>query len=645
MRNILFSKRSLRNLVSISHKSTLLFSLSTTSLGKCHFQAIKPILLINHSNFSNVTKPKSQRTKSKTSTISPPAPDINVLNSKAISKVKAEKPSQIIAREELLPLSSLDKKEKDSKIDYSTNPLTRYLIDKLGYKTSQLLNSYSYQGFFEISVDRFKRYRELLISNNLPEKLIVKYGYVFIIDNFKSFKKQVEMLVYLKERLEIEKENEIFDILETNGYFLLQTKEEIQKKIDIFLKEISIASIIDVKKSMIHRRRMWLKTSSHFQNILQLLQKEYHYTENELLAWFLYGKGKNLLSEKIFIDAAERKLIFEDLYGKDCFALKKSLRSTILSYPQLLSYPVSHYYSIINRFMEIFSLHDCTQMKWLPISIYNMGNIDRIEKRVELMYKYFTNGQELMKDNLNHHHHHNNNTTNHDDDAGDDEEQKSKKQKSPQLLYKVDPSRFEEKQRELDRLYPMKLTVTTPQDDEPSTVGEGVEDGNSNNNDLKKASSYNMNPIDEERLYQDYVASKTNKKRSTRTSTKQPQPQPQEQSEEQENIYDKFVQDSLREYSQQGMLEILTETQDYSSWQQHLEKKLSAVNLTMNDLYRELWKESEGIEMTSKETLTIIQSPSALSSHLSNPILKVGMMTVFLGLERNEAMRMLRIMK
>ena len=85
--------------------------------------------------------------------------------------------------------------------------------------------------------------------------------------------------------------------------------------------------------------------------------------------------------------------------------------------------------------------------------------------------------------------------------------------------------------------------------------------------------------------------------------------------------------------------------EEYEEYRKEMEEKLGRVGLSMEDVYRELWKESCGIELSEEEAMNCIKSPVGLSSQLSSPMQKLGILSMHLCLNRSEAQRVLNILR
>jgi hypothetical protein len=211
------------------------------------------------------------------------------------------------------------------------------------------------------------------------------------------------------------------------------------------------------------------------------------------------------------------------------------------------------------------------------------------------MYKYVTNGKELKKG------------------TGRNRQEER---------YKVERSRFEEKQKEWEVKYPMD----NPAGESQVTSGTDEESDGSRTTKTKKTQS---NSIDEERMYEDYV-------RWTR-GEKSPLGR--------QNAYEDLVYRSLKEYGEKRFLDVLkgAEVEEYGEWRKLMWEKLGRVGLRMEDVYRELWKESEGIELNHEDAMKCIQRGDALTCQISQPMQKLGMVSLYLGLRRSEVERFMKI--
>ena len=82
------------------------------------------------------------------------------------------------------------------------------------------------------------------------------------------------------------------------------------------------------------------------------------------------------------------------------------------------------------------------------------------------------------------------------------------------------------------------------------------------------------------------------------------------------NAYEELLSRSLREYGEKGMLDVLSGSEEregdgvegYEEYRKEMEEKLGRVGLSMEAVYRELWKESCGVELSEEEAMRCIKS-------------------------------------
>ena len=450
----------------------------------------------------------------------------------------------------------------------------------------------------------------MLLKVGLSELVLLKYCTIFMEDDWKSFPAQVEALGYLTDRLDIQDEEELCKLLYRNTQLLRQSREELAAKIDVFLELLPEATIEDCRQAFFHRRKMWTKTANDLRSLLRILREEFHLSDQDLSDWFARGKSRSVFSEQLLLDLAERKLIFEEVYGPDCFRTKKSLRALLLECPYILALPVSDFAATVRQLRRIFACPGPGQLGWLPPNLLTYKNLDRLERRVAVWLAYLTDTPlpppPPATSSL---------------DGAEDEGLATDQRASAR-----------ERQKLLEERYPMdalrKGASPAVGGAGPAAVDEEEEGGEAARTDQENPEEGEESSGEEVRVFEDY--------RRVREASRLGHGHGQVG---EGNAYEQLVRETLQKFREQRQLEILQDLAGYGQWLAALEQQLAGAGLGLGlvDLYRELWRQSEGCRMPPDEALQAIRV--SVRGDVRQSMSKLGLLTVFLGLTREEAGR------
>jgi hypothetical protein len=104
-------------------------------------------------------------------------------------------------------------------------------------------------------------------------------------------------------------------------------------------------------------------------------------------------------------------------------------------------------------------------------------------------------------------------------------------------------------------------------------------------------------------------------------------------------LYEQLVTEVLEDYQKDGHLNLLMEIDP--SFMQMIEEKLKKNGSSLTDLYRELWRESEGLQFSPSETLKLLKQFHVFGSTFRMLLTRIGALTTALGVRKNELMSIL----
>jgi hypothetical protein len=388
---------------------------------------------------------------------------------------------------------------------------------------------------------------------------------------------------------------EAAEILELKrDLFLKHSVEDITAIVETFEKELSMTPK-QLKIVFQLRRNLWKWSPGFLADTIGILKEEYHLCSKEIVRNITKATrpAPSILNPAILRDCAERKLIFESIYGKGCFDRVQQLRTTVSHQPSLLHIPLSLFYDRINHFLTLFGYSHPSELEWMLPASFLYNDLDYLERKTKLFYRYLTGGLELNSSKTN-------------------------QERKPFVIPKEE---YENHQKELEKKYPFLLDqpLEEIQDDVREVKKPRRRKSKSTTKMVitKPRSGENANKriVEDEFLYESY-------RRYLSAS----------EGTEKAGLYEDLVMNTILDYSERVTLDVMEEIDPV--FMKEIEEKLfKEAQLPLEALYRELWKLSEHRKeenrFSPEKALHCIQHMEMTNVSFSYLLSKLGMLAIY----------------
>jgi hypothetical protein len=401
---------------------------------------------------------------------------------------------------------------------------------------------------------------------------------------------KIDLLLALIQKKTDSSEAEAKEMLELKGDILLKHSIfDIADIVETFEEQLSMTPK-QLKVVFQLRKSLWRQSPGFLANAIQLLKEEYHLSKEIVKSITNVSKSAtNILNPAILRDCAERKLIFESIYGKDCFDRVQQLRTSVAHAPSLLYIPLSLFYDRINNFLTLFGYNHPRELEWMLPTSFVYNDLDYLERKTKLLYRYLTRGLEL--------------TTS----EGNPERKR----------FVIPKEEYEKHQVELEKKYrfllhrPPEEIVDYGKIEEKSTKRTTK----MRITNLKSGDNVRKQIVEDEFLYESYRRYLS-----------------EDEGVEKAGLYEDLVMNTIRDYSERNRLDVLKDIDPL--FMKGIEEKLfKEAQLPLEALYQELWKLSEQRDdenhFSHERALQCIQHMEMTNVSFSYLLSKLGMLAIY----------------
>jgi hypothetical protein len=454
---------------------------------------------------------------------------------------------------------------------------------------------YKFPGIDVCSVDQLKSIVESLQKHDLSLTFVKRLLKEFMEQSFQSFSQQAELAGHIKKQFHLT-DNEIISVFTRKPFLLSVSKKQFEEMANYLRTSLSCS--VKELKTFLQIRKLPDSDISlpNLRKYCSFLVEKYSFPPAKIKSLLLTHPG--LFRDQLIYHFAERKRILEDVFGpgvlkKNWFHIKAQY-----GFANILVCPPEPLYSMINLLINIFPVSKVSELSsFIRVQAGILTcSPDYIQMKTDF-YSSFFQGKKLNSLSF---------------------PSKSSSTSPPQVSRLVrDPYKkiakklFQSEQIELEKKYNVKAE------------SDSTEKSTDSKDDILLQQRQRSILQDDFNLYKGYLKS-ANKC---------------EFEEEEDNLYERFVAAVLEEYQQDDSLNILKDIDP--TFIEMIEEKLKNNGSSLIDLYRELWRESEGLQFSPSEALKLLKHFHIFGGTFRMLLTRIGALTAALGLRKNELMSIL----
>jgi hypothetical protein len=433
--------------------------------------------------------------------------------------------------------------------------------------------------------------------------------------DFRSHSEEAKSLLVLIQTKTDASKTEAEQILELKGdVFLKHSIKDMTAIIEIFEKELSMTPKQLKIVFQLGRKRLQ-QSADLLADTIQLLKEEYHLSKDIVRNITSTSKScTSILNSAILRDCAERKLIFESIYGEGCFDRVQHVRYSVSHQPSLLRIPPSLLYYRINWFMQFFGCSHPRELNWMQATTFVYSDLDYLERKTKLFYRYLTGGLELAAPTNN----------------------------LERKRFVIPKEEYENHQKELEKRkkkYPFlleeanRVTKKLALDDKEENYDKEEEyDEKLSRKWMKmKKARHKKNIVEDESLYESYRQYRKGEE-AREAGERMDESLQEEEDKKKSNRYEDFVMKTILDYEQKNKLDVMKEIDPL--FMDEIEAKLQReAQLPMKAFYRELWKLSEQRDeethFSHEKALECIEHLGLTNRSFCYLLSKMGMLAIY----------------
>jgi hypothetical protein len=455
------------------------------------------------------------------------------------------------------------------------------------------------------SVEQLKSVVENLQKHDLSLPFAKNLLNEFMEHNFQSFPRQAELAGHIKKQFRLT-DDEIIKVFVRKPFLLTLSKKQFEEMVN-YLQQNLTCSTKELKTFLLIRRLPESDLSlPNLQKYCSFLSEEYALPPAKIKSLLL--RHPSVFCDQLIHHFAERKRILEDLFGPDTLKKNWFHLHALFGLLNIFVCPPEELYTMINLLMNIFQVSKVSEISsFIRIQAGILTcRPEYIQKKTDF-YSSFFQGKKIMK-SLH--------FPLQSSPSLSAPISSSSLVKGPRQPYKkIAKKLFKNDQIELEKKYQVKAWNVQPTTTHKKSVDE---------NDLLQEKKKLLILQDDLTLYKDYL----------KTINRE-----LEEEQDENNLYERLVAEVLEDYQKDGHLNLLKEIDP--SFMEMIEEKLKNNGSSLTDLYRELWRESEGLQFSPAETLKLLKQFHVFGSTFRMLLTRIGALTAALGLRKTELMSIL----